>query len=198
MVPPAADGPSIEIPAPGVQTRRASGYGHSGRCRREGFRDREGHTCHVVRAYARPPAPDLLTSRGAGCQRGCTPSGPDTSPALPIGAENLPGKISVKVERPQRSEDVRPNGDLLWCETARRPGRRSGYPCRRGAAGPLRPGTACLPAAGQATGGAPPLTCSSWRPRSSRLTNLRSASRSFTESAGAGTARRAGGVPLKP
>ena len=31
-----------------------------------------------------------------------------SSPVLLIGAEVLPGKIAVKVERPKRSEDVRP------------------------------------------------------------------------------------------
>jgi hypothetical protein len=48
-------------------------------------------------------------------KRGAVPSisnnGEGTSrvwSVLPIGAEILPGKISVKVERPQRSEDVRP------------------------------------------------------------------------------------------
>ena len=33
---------------------------------------------------------------------------PALPPVLPIGAEVLPWKIRVKVERPQRSEDVRP------------------------------------------------------------------------------------------
>jgi hypothetical protein len=31
-----------------------------------------------------------------------------SSPVLLVGAKVLPGKIAVKVERPQRSEDVRP------------------------------------------------------------------------------------------
>ena len=34
--------------------------------------------------------------------------GPRFSPFLLIGAGSLPGEITVKVERPQRSEDVRP------------------------------------------------------------------------------------------
>ena len=50
-----------------------------------------------------PVSGDALPAVRRGAREDC-----QFSSVLLIGAEVLPGKISVKVERPQRSEDVRP------------------------------------------------------------------------------------------